>query len=107
MTPGAAPAGPGSAPAATAVEIRVRLFGAFRRWSPDGALRLAAPPGTSAAALRALLLAALERLDARFDGQALVAASALADESCLLDEGWSVPAGGPVELAILPPVCGG
>lgn len=105
--PGAAPPAPGSAPTAAAVEIRVRLFGAFRRWSPDGELRLSAPPGTGAAALRALLLSALERLDAGFDARALVASSAMADESRLLDEGWSVPGGGPVELAILPPVCGG
>lgn len=96
-----------SAATETAVEIRVRLFGAFRRWSPDGELRLSAPPGTGAAALRALLLSALERLDAGFDGRALLASSALADETRLLDEGWSVPVGGPVELAILPPVCGG
>jgi molybdopterin converting factor small subunit len=89
------------------VEIRVRLFGAFRRWSPDGELRLSAPPGTSAAALRALLLSALERQHTGFDGRALVSGSALADETRLLDEGWTVPVGGPVELAILPPVCGG
>lgn len=105
--PGAAAPAPQGAPTAAAVEIRVRLFGAFCRWSPDGGIRLSAPPGTSAAALRALLLSALERLDAGFDGQALLARSAMADESCLLDEGWSVPVGGPVELAILPPVCGG
>ncbi len=107
MTPGAAAPAPESAPTAGAVEIRVRLFGAFRRWSPDGGIRLSAPPRTTAAELRALLLAALRRLDAGFDGQALLASSAMADESRLLDEGWSVPAGGPVELAILPPVCGG
>jgi molybdopterin converting factor small subunit len=89
------------------VEIRVRLFGSFRRWSPGGEIRLSAPPGTRLSTVRALLEGALERQHPGFDGHALLAASALADDASLLGDEWSVPPGGGVELAVLPPVCGG
>jgi len=95
------------ADAMSPVEIRIRLFGSFRRWSPGGEIRLSAPPGTPVATLRGLLEAALARQHPGFDGQALLAASALADDASLLGDDWSVPPGGGVELAVLPPVCGG
>jgi hypothetical protein len=95
------------AAATSPVEVRIRLFGAFRRWSAGGEIRLAAPPGTPVATLRGLLEAALVRQYPGFDGHSLLAASALADDASLLGDDWSVPPGGRVELAVLPPVCGG
>jgi hypothetical protein len=91
----------------TLVAIRVRLFGQFRQWSPGGAVTLAAPAGASAAEVRRLLADELDRAGAKDGGGALLARSALADDRRLIGEGWTVPGTQALDLALLPPVCGG
>lgn len=98
---------PGEGSGVATIELRVRLFGAFRRWAPGGAVTIAAPQGATAADVRRLVAAALAQGGAGEDGAALLQRSALADEQRLLGEGWTVPAASKLELAVLPPVCGG
>ncbi len=93
--------------APVAVELRVRLFGAFRQWAPGGEVKLAAPAGATAAEVRRLLGAALQKGGAGQGAAALLERSALANENRLLGEDWTVPSAKAVDLAVLPPVCGG
>jgi molybdopterin converting factor small subunit len=89
------------------VQVDVRLFGAFRKYAPD-AVSLEVPRGTTVAALRQRLAAALRREWPTFHEQGLLDVSVFADDERILadDEQVGVDARR-VALAILPPVCGG
>ncbi len=86
-------------------QIRIRLFGAFRKFVPSGRLELYVKEGLTAKQLKAEIQSALESQTSEYLGSTLVFESALATESevlsedCLIDE--------KMELALLPPVCGG
>lgn len=89
------------------VEVRVRLFGAFRRYASDE-VTVELPRGEKVGALRPRIAEALRRRCPAFADEALLEASVLADERRVLAEDDPIDAGsGPVTLAVLPPVCGG
>ena len=90
------------------VRVRVRLFGAFRRYSPRPEVVFEVPAGTKVAEVRGHLAEALRRECPAFDGQELLALSALSSGNALLGEEEPLaPDGGEALLAILPPVSGG
>jgi len=94
--------------AGVTVRVRVRLFGAFRRYSARPEVVFEVPRGTRVAELRGHLAAALHEECPGFDGQELLALSALAAGEVLLGEGEAIaPEAGEALLAILPPVSGG
>ena len=88
------------------VRVRVRLFGAFRKYATGGDVAFDVPLGTTVAALRAHLGEALRRACPAFADQPLLDASVLADDERILDDAQALGAGD-LSLAVLPPVCGG
>jgi molybdopterin converting factor small subunit len=90
------------------IQVRVQLFGAFRKYSSGSDLRFEVPPGTTFSAVRGHLGAALRSAFPAFVEQALLDVSVLADADRVLDEDQLLGAGlDVVTLAVLPPVCGG
>jgi molybdopterin converting factor small subunit len=90
------------------VQVRIQLFGAFRKYADGSDVSLEVPRGTTVSALRAYLAEALRRGCPAFDGEGLLELSAVADDERILDD--TTPLGLSVDrlrLAILPPVCGG
>ena len=65
-------------------EIEIRLFGAMRNYSVTGRLMVRAEEGARAGSLRAAIARTLRERDGSFDGEELLADSALATESGLL-----------------------
>ncbi|HTP29469.1 MAG TPA: hypothetical protein VMK12_27865 [Anaeromyxobacteraceae bacterium] len=89
------------------VRVRVRLFGALRKYSSEPEIAFDVPRNTRVAALREHLTEILKRTHPAFDG-ALITASVLADESRILREDEEVgTSADEASLALLPPVCGG
>lgn len=93
------------------MEVRIRLFGAFRDLGVEPEIRVRVAPRSTLAEVRGALgrqLAAAWRQGANTDTrelETLIRQSALADESRVLQDSEPVSAG--MRLAILPPVCGG
>lgn len=90
----------------SAIQVHVRLFGAFRQYAADE-LTLELPRGAKVAALRGHVAEALRRRCPAFADEALLEHSVVADEHRVLSDDDLVGDGGPVCLAVLPPVCGG
>lgn len=89
------------------IEVRLRLFGAFRRCAAEE-VSVQVPRGSRIGAVRGRVAAELRRRWPAFAEEGLLEASVIADEHRVLDDGDLLEsAGGPVSLAILPPVCGG
>ena len=86
------------------IELQIRLFGAFRACTNGETLSLSVPEATTVATLRGLLERELGRLYPAFNA-ALVADSAFADDRRNLDE--KTVLSDSMNIAILPPVCGG
>ncbi|MGE0614952.1 MAG: MoaD/ThiS family protein [Bacteriovoracia bacterium] len=91
------------------MEIEIRLFGAFRNFSPGtDRVRVTVPAGAGSQELRSALLAALPGEPAREHLRDLIADSAFANESDLLPPDFRVSETSAwKQLAVLPPVCGG
>jgi molybdopterin converting factor small subunit len=92
------------------VRVHVRLFGALRKYSSSSGAELTfdVPRGTPVSALRPRVADALRRRFPAFAEDGLLAASVLADERRVLEDGEPVGSGlDHVTLAVLPPVCGG
>lgn len=90
------------------IHVRVRLFGAFRRYEGDAELRVEVPSGTTVAALRSRVGEALRAACPTFRDQGLLDVSVLADDERILDDGLALgEERDGFTLAILPPVCGG
>jgi molybdopterin converting factor small subunit len=89
-----------------AIRVRVRLFGAFRKYSERAEVALDVPRGTTVAALRRHLGEALRAACPGFADQPLLDISALADDERILDDAHLL-GGDRLSLAVLPPVCGG
>lgn len=87
------------------IRVKVRLFGSFRRFAngSDVSLELAGPLKINE--LRRELAAKLKAIDAGFHEEALLDASAFANETTVLTNDAEVTAD--CTIAILPPVCGG
>jgi sulfur-carrier protein len=81
--------------------VEVRLFGAFRAFGASPTLRVDVGDGATVADLRV----ALETFFPDDDARSLLAASAFATDERMLAEAEPLPPG--VEVAVLPPVCGG
>jgi len=90
-------------------QVRVRFFGAFRKYFEGKAeLDLALPAGLTAGAARSQIGALLSVHNSAFplpSDRELLAQSALADESRILSDSDTLDR--VQELSILPPVCGG
>ena len=88
--------------------LRVQLFGAFRKYAPDGDVHLEVPPGTPLAAVRTRLGEALREIFPAFRDQGLLDVSVFADDERILDDGQALGDDrAELSLAVLPPVCGG
>ena len=87
------------------LEINIRLFGAFRDFSPNPAVLLECAPGTSIAELRMKMQAQLEHMKPGASVLSLLKQSVFADEQAILGEDFRLEQS--QELAIIPPVCGG
>ena len=87
------------------IEIKVRLFGAFRRYSSASEISLKIASGSSVAEVKTLLAQHLKQLDSGFSEQTLMENSVLADETRILSGTETIQRS--ARLAILPPVCGG
>jgi molybdopterin converting factor small subunit len=91
----------------SAIQVQVRLFGAFRKYATDE-LIVELPRGSRVGALRRRLADELRRRCPTFVDEALLDVSVLADAHRVLADGDVVDGGaGRVSLAVLPPVCGG
>jgi molybdopterin converting factor small subunit len=90
------------------IQVRVQLFGAFRKYSSGSDLRFEVPPGTTVSAVRGHLGAGGGRGVPAFVGRSPPSLLVLADADRVLDEDQLLGAGlDVVTLAVLPPVCGG
>jgi molybdopterin converting factor small subunit len=89
------------------VEVQIRLFGAFRKYSACE-LTLEVPQGTPVRKLRRRVADVLRARCPEFADEALLDLSAFAEEDRILRDTDLVGRGpGTVSVAILPPVCGG
>lgn len=82
-------------------EIQIRLFGAFRQVDAGNSITVSVPEAARVADVRRALA---DRLEGDDNALSLLAASAFATDTAVLDEDDALPGR---ELAILPPVCGG
>lgn len=87
------------------MEVKVRLFGAFRKYGNGSELQLELSENSTVRDLRAALARKLTALDPGFRDQGLVEDSAFASEAEVLAETAALARGAVV--AVLPPVCGG
>lgn len=87
------------------MKVKVRLFGAFRDWVPGAALELDLPEMACARDAKQALVGRMGELGHFAQAQALVLDSVLADQENTLRDDDIIKTG--VELAVLPPVCGG
>ncbi len=86
-------------------EIEIKLFGAFRKYLPSGAIKVQLPDQFTAGQLKEKIKCQLEQQVVGFNESSLVYESALATESEVLTEDALV--NDRHNLALLPPVCGG
>ncbi|MCC7406118.1 MAG: MoaD/ThiS family protein [Bdellovibrionales bacterium] len=86
-------------------QVEVRLFGAFRRYIPDGRIQITLDEPCSIPVFKTALFSQLQKLNPEFSDLNLVLESALADENIILTEPSVIDA--TRQLALLPPVCGG
>jgi molybdopterin converting factor small subunit len=86
------------------IQLDIRLFGAFRKFHAQP-ITLHVARGCTVAHVKAVLGAELQRLNSAFQDQELLAKSALASDSRVLDQQACLTES--AHLAILPPVCGG
>jgi len=82
-------------------EVEIKLFGAFRQYSPEAAIAVSLPDNADVAGLRQAFAEKLDDDNAR----ALLQSSAFATDEAILDEEEAVPDG--QVISVLPPVCGG
>ena len=85
-------------------QLKVKLFGAFRSWVPDGEVSLSVSAASSMVSVKVAIENELKRLTGR-DPALLLSKSAIASETEILQEQDQVSAG--MVLAVLPPICGG
>lgn len=86
-------------------EVEVRLFGAFRKYVPDGRLRITISRPCDVETFKEKILLRIKEVAFEFSDDSLISESALANENEILSDGGIVHVGETV--ALLPPVCGG
>lgn len=93
------------------VRLHVRLFGAFRKYGHGRPIEFEVPSDVRVGDVRAYLFRALKEQCPGFDNEQLIRDSAVAGISEILHDSRAIAEmaapDGRVELAILPPVCGG
>ncbi len=89
------------------VQVHVLLFGRFRDWVPEGRILLGVRHGAPLGEVRDRIARALQDLGGGSESDSTLAMSAFSDGSRILEEDWVVSGGDPIQLAVLPPVCGG
>ena len=88
------------------IEIKVRLFGAFRKYETDQAfIFLEVPEASSVERVKTIIASHLSKRFMDFSDDQLIRDSVIADEKRVLEAGDIV--NDSCTLAILPPVCGG
>lgn len=87
------------------LEVKIRLFGAFRKYGNGSEIELKVPPSSPLSVVRSALVERLLHLDPDFREVNLVNDSAFALENEILQGGSKIERA--CSLAILPPVCGG
>lgn len=87
------------------LEVRVRLFGAFRKYGDGAEIRVRVPELSGPAELKDALGVRLRELHPGFSEDRLLADSVIADDARVLDAGSRLTEG--TAVAVLPPVCGG
>ncbi|MFL5812405.1 MAG: MoaD/ThiS family protein [Bdellovibrionia bacterium] len=90
------------------IQVKIELFGAFKRFAKHDDLELRLEPGTSLSDLRKALARALQSVNPQASHepiQSLLESSAFADEKAILSESLSLDRD--TTIAVLPPVCGG
>jgi len=86
-------------------QVEVRLFGAFRKYVPEGRIQITIEEPCSIPVFKAVLFSQLQKIYPEFSDLNLVLESALADENIILTESSVIDV--TRQLALLPPVCGG
>lgn len=87
------------------IEVKVRLFGAFRKYGDGREIAVGLPERSGLNELKSALAGKLRAEHAGFSGEGLLASSAFADESVLLPPDMKFERS--CSVAVLPPVCGG
>lgn len=90
------------------IKLRIELFGAFRQYTKEENLEICLKPGASLKDLRKELGSALQNLSPSSSPtsiQGLIESSAFADERAVLSESLRLESD--MNIAVLPPVCGG
>lgn len=87
------------------ITITIQLFGGLRQYGDHNPLVLQAKVGDTVLMIKARLQNTLIQSCAHFDGEDLIARSALANETRILTPDEIINTSG--ILALLPPVCGG
>lgn len=87
------------------LDIKVRLFGAFRDHASESTLPFLCEPGTRIAELRQKMQQHMQAARPGSQIDSLLMQSVFADEQSILSEDYCLQKS--QELAIIPPVCGG
>lgn len=87
------------------LQIRVRMFGAFRNLVPEGELQVEVPEKLSVAGLKIVLGEKFSTLPSSYDVARLLSNSVFANESRILKDSEEIH--NETTLALLPPVSGG
>ncbi|MCX6127623.1 MAG: MoaD/ThiS family protein [Proteobacteria bacterium] len=87
------------------LEIKIRLFVAFRDLNRESSLMLVCEPGLTVAQLRAEVLKKIDSLQQDSQLAALLQQSVFADNRSILAEDLRLEHS--QDLAVIPPVCGG
>jgi molybdopterin converting factor small subunit len=86
-------------------KINVRLFGAFRKYIPSGTLEIEVDELTNVKSFKELIGVSLKNTCPTFNDNSLLEESAVSNSEEILSEETLVIT--QIDLAILPPVCGG
>jgi molybdopterin converting factor small subunit len=89
------------------VQIRIRLFGAFRNLVPTGEIQMSVVPEQTLLGLRIELGHYFRALNSSFDSAALLDKSVFANDRSILRDSDQLQVKENTTYALLPPVCGG
>ena len=87
------------------IEVKIRLFGAFRKYGDGSEIRIPLPKNASINSLRSVLGTRLEELYPGFGEAGLLQDSAFANDTEILRNDSTLDRD--CVVAVLPPVCGG
>ena len=85
--------------------IEVKLFGAFKKYIPNGKIQIQVQTGTPISELKNIIEKEIKKQAPQFSDHHLILESALANAEEILSEAAVIT--NETALAYLPPVCGG